>query len=292
MAVFRSLRRAVPPTIRLLAACAASLVLVAAAVVARGATRSRRPPVVMNATTTTLPTTTLPPTSPAVRQPPVSQIALPTGLGCADPHIVSPAPIPAVDAGRVSDEAFLSAVRNWFGGEIDELVLPPGQFNWVELTATNPTVVRALASDQAFVGAGAEPEFGRALVPHSTAGSVVDEAVAIPFPEPADAARFDNTYIATSCANQFPLAPVTPGGEGAVGGPTVTSANTAGLVVALTNPVYGHPDALMAHAVVGDWLFIVIVYTDVQVVHSGDAGVSQAMAAGLAAIDVDYRLNT
>lgn len=192
----------------------------------------------------------------------------------------------------LANHLILGGVRNWLGGEIEPLVpLRGARFNVVALTAADPTLVHSLVADQAFVGAGGEPSFGRALVPVSTAGNVVNEAVAIPFPSPADAARFDNTYISTSCANQFRLDLVTPGGQSLVGAPAVTPANTAGLAVALRSPVYGHPDAVMAHAVIGNWLFLVVAYTNLQVLGSGDAGVSEAMAAGLAAIGIGYRLN-
>lgn len=281
--VLRAIRRAVPPTVRLLAACVASIVMVTGAVAERHSSTH-------DASASVDPRAGLA-SSPSIDgEVPVPQIALPTGVGCTRPYIVSPASVPAIVEGR--DEAFMAGVRNWLGGRIEPLVPTRGeQFNRVALTSTNRALVDALISDQAFVGRGGEPVFGRALVPVSTAGNVLNEAVAIPFASPSDAARFDNAYIATSCANQFRLNLVTPGGEAPAGAPAVTSRNTAGLAVALSNAVYGHPDAVMAHAVVGDTVFIVIVYTNLQVLGSGDAGVGEAMAAGLAAMGVGYRRN-
>lgn len=284
-----AIRRAVPPTVRLLAAFVASAVMVVSAIAARESlSADRRPPVATPDPGTTRSSSASP------GEVPVAQIALPTGLGCASPNVVSAASTSTTGTDLVAggDEAFLGGVRNWLGGKIEPLVPLRGtQANRVALTATNPSLVHSLIADQAFVGAGGEPSFGRALVPVSTAGTVVNEAVAIPFPSPADAARFDNTYISTSCANQFRLDLVTPGGESLVGAPAVTPANTAGLAVALRDPVYGHPDAVMAHAVVSNWLFLIVTYTNLQVLGSGDAGVSEAMAAGLAAIGIGYRLN-
>ena len=281
-----------PPTLRLLAAFAASVVMVASAVGARElSARDRRSPAATDAGPR--PGTTKS-SSGRPGEVPVAQIALPAGIGCANPYVVSAASVPTTNTGLVArgDEAFLKGVRNWLGGEIEPLVPLRGtQLDRVALTATDQILVHSLIANQAFVGAGGEPSFGRALVPVSTAGNVVNEAVAIPFPSPADAARFDNTYISTSCANQFRLDLVTPGGEALVGSPAVTPANTAGLAIALRDPVYGHPDAIMAHAVVGDWLFLIVAYTNLQILGSGDAGVSEAMAAGLAAIGIGYRLN-